>query len=227
MHECGHYTFFRNRSANVLVGYIASAFAILPFETRRKEHWGHHIWNGTFKEPTTERSIKAFDRPGDLRFLNTLWKLWVPAFAMNEHFRVNLKANMVERLIVAIPFLAAVYFFSWKLILPFYIYMVILELINIAHHVDSPIHSSDKPIPFRDQGAYTYSCYQIPFVSSVLGLNFNNHTAHHLDPMIPWYDLPEAESKIDSVKHNEFIWHWNARRQHATKVYGKYRGHNV
>ena len=88
MHETGHYSFFSNRKLNKAVGHFASVFAILPFYSRQFEHSNHHRWVGSFKERSAERGMKAFviKSKRKMKFLDFLWRLWVPIFAINEHF---------------------------------------------------------------------------------------------------------------------------------------------
>ena len=45
-HDCGHWSFFRERRANDLLGFACSLFTLAPYASWRRQHAGHHgVWN--------------------------------------------------------------------------------------------------------------------------------------------------------------------------------------
>jgi omega-6 fatty acid desaturase (delta-12 desaturase) len=45
-HDCGHYAFFRNRTANVWLGRFCGLITMTPFANWRRQHAKHHaVWN--------------------------------------------------------------------------------------------------------------------------------------------------------------------------------------
>src|SRR6516165_2536414 len=59
LHECGHGTLFRGRTANTIVGTLISPFCLMPYFPWRSIHFLHHKWVGVIdKDPTQAHLLK-------------------------------------------------------------------------------------------------------------------------------------------------------------------------
>ena len=232
-----------------MLGHLASIFAFLPFYSRQFEHSNHHRWVGSFREPSTERALATFSllNPWVIKFLNLCWRFWIPIFAINEHiqlwclsFKRNKKCdNFQKKRLSSGIFLLIIY--AMALLLPnslgvmldmlpaLIFYFVLIEFLNLPHHVDSKIENSSNPFPFWQQEAYSKSCKPLPFgISRVLVLDFNYHVAHHYYPHLPWCRLKDLQEKLtifDSKYgelEDELAWNIRMRRQPVEIVFGKY-----
>lgn len=209
VHECVHNSFFTNKHVNIIIGHIASIFAFLPFYARKKEHLEHHRTTLSFKEPSTQRALKTFDTTNKnlLNLLNVFWKLWIPIFAINEHIQIWIMCFRKSGISFKISayFLMVVYgtivywigFGSCLYLLPaLYLYFFLIEFFNLPHHIDAEIQAIDVPVSVWEQIKATKSCAPMPYIGPPLLLNFNFHSAHHLFPSIPWYQLPSVNEMI-------------------------------
>lgn len=251
VHEAGHQSLFSSRNANVIVGHIASIFAFIPFFTRRHEHNAHHLWSGTFKEPSTERALRTFanlqKRPRLVQFLNFCWRIWLPIFAINEHVKVwistfkfsNSKSAFARKNLFSGIFLIFAYAaigFTLESVIALYkmlpalvAYFVIIEFLNLPHHLDSKILPREKPISIWQQEECTKSFEALPWrLSFLLTFNFNLHIGHHYYPNLPWHELPDLQKKLEQMNpqysqlQSEFSWHFEARKQPIQIAFKEY-----
>jgi fatty acid desaturase len=90
------------------------------------------------------------------------------------------------------------------------------EIVNLPHHADAPLVA--RPLELWEQVQVTHSSRALRFWSSVILLHFNLHTAHHLFPWLPWYDLPRANRELTrlfplQVRELPGELCWNRRRR--------------
>ncbi len=249
VHEASHYSFFSNRRMNVLLGHTASIFAFLPFYSRQFEHSGHHRWVGSFREPSTQRALNTFSLLNNwtVKLLNFCWRFWVPIFAINEHIQIwrlsfekgeKLDSSREKRLLSAF-FLLIIYMLALTLpnalsialnMLPaLLLYFILIEFLNLPHHIDSKIEDSNNPCPLWQQEAYSKSYKPLPFgIGRFLFLDFNYHVAHHYCPNLPWHELNSLQKELVALNskygelEDELTWSIRTRKQPIHFVFKKY-----
>lgn len=247
VHEAGHHALFPSRRWNLWVGWYASVFAILPFHTRQQEHARHHVLVGSFHEPATARalqrlsSLPAWTAP----VMDVLWRAWVPMFAVNEHLMLwrlslvrsrGIPGGLRERRASAVFSVVGVLLLvgmagPWTVVrlcavgLGIPLYFVIIEFMNLPHHLDSPIEAREGATPLWQQDTPTRSCRRMPWVGGWLLLNFNHHVAHHLFPWAPWSALPSLDAMLPwdaNADHSEWEWHVAVRGTPFHQAFRKY-----
>lgn len=251
VHETSHYSFVRHRKLNVWLGHAASIFCFVPFHARRSEHAGHHRWVGTFKEPSTERALSTFASRGPwaMRILGSCWRFWIPVFAINEHFQLwrmsfakrSPSGRRSRKLLASAGFSLTIYAGAMMLphalevamtMLPaLLMFFMLIEYLNLAHHVDSAIHVREAPFPLWQQHLHSKSFKPLPWrIGRVLFLDFNYHVVHHYYPDLPWHELRAVHDKLADLDpcaafgdlEDELHWNLRTRRQRFELVFGKY-----
>ena len=221
-HECGHGTFLRSRRANAVLGTLFGALSLLPFRERRREHAMHHAMSGSLEEPTVERGRRAFAAFTERHpiLFGLAWRWWVPILAANEYAALWRRGRLVEWALLLAIWVPAIVWYPW-LLLTAYGYLMLVELVNLPHHLMEPVWSTGgQPVDRHMQLRATKSCASVPVWSRWLILNFNFHREHHLRPWIRWQDLPAQHDGTPRV--SEFAWSVAARRLPWRVVFGKY-----
>jgi omega-6 fatty acid desaturase (delta-12 desaturase) len=229
LHECGHDMLFASKRANVAVGRIAGAFAVIPFASWHRVHGRHHRWTGWQDlDPTTATLVPRERRRFERTIVNVCWKCSIPLFAIlyrlenywhlprlfrlfrAPHDRIRLVRDAAALVIV---YVALVIVFGPRALIVTIGPAVLLSLVAedvllLSQHTHIPQHVSHgarvRPFPAVEQEAFTRSLRLPAWLSTVL-LHFDAHELHHMYPFVPGYRLRE----IEYTPHNEVgCWRW-------------------
>jgi fatty acid desaturase len=210
MHDCLHHSAAPSRLLCDTVGILAGAFCLLPYEPWKRIHLSHHKWSGNVDRDPSMGLIKAFPGHSERknRWLNFLWRSWIPGLAVAQHFVFWTKSyqfilsagsrgeRLKNLLSIAVP-LALYTQLDWARLAPgIFVYLIMVEVVNFPHHLQMPMLSGDASFRVRDQYLTARSCVYPRWVSCHVLNNFNLHIEHHLFPQLPWYRLPEARALI-------------------------------
>jgi len=220
MHECGHKTFSGGRSFDTVVGHLAGVFCLMPFETWRFVHHGHHLWTGwRDRDPTTRGILPRPIGRTERMFFNTCWRLWIPVFAFayratifwnlrkliryyprqKRAFTINVVALFIIYTIAA-PWMIKI--FS----LPLLLHFAVMDPIMLSQHSHIPQKlagsAAVKPIVKAEQGVYTRSVLLPRLLSTWVFLGFDLHGLHHVYPYTPGYRL----HRLDQVAGITMSW---------------------
>lgn len=219
LHECGHLTYFANKTTNRIFGHLFGLLSGIPFYTWRHMHNLHHRWTGWRDlDPTTEKTVKPVESRIIHLVVNTCWWLFIPLFYLSYLFSNYWDLLKIKRFVPAQVFKLAiinislylsfyflvVYFFPsfvlYYLLPAFVLSLVWKELLIMTQHTHVEIPVSDgaevRPIPYMDQVKYTRSFYTFTFVARYFLLNFNLHEVHHAYPGLPAYWLNQIDLEI-------------------------------
>ncbi|HEX7479252.1 MAG TPA: fatty acid desaturase [Polyangiales bacterium] len=244
LHECGHGSFSSSRAVNTLVGHYASVLCFLPFFPWKYIHTQHHVWAGNAdKDPGLALVKRARDTGKLPRLLLGAWRTWLPLGGFAQHLvywsypvvafrRGTLRGVRLLRCAVSVLFLAFAYMGASRLspsvvsvrsLAPaIFLYLVLVELVNIPHHVG--LTSFQERLPLWKQHLPTRSCDYPPVLSELLVLNFNFHIEHHLFPTLPWYRLRQARRLVKPALGQEYretrglAWHVAQRKRGLVDV---------
>ena len=229
LHECGHNTLFRHRTANTLVGSLVSPFCLLPYIPWRNIHFLHHKWVGVVDRDPTQAHLLALREMSrfEAAMFRVVWKLWIPVPFMlfvwkvfwmypyhewRDGRRANVWKGLLSVLVCALPHallmasvgIAAYLALFGPAIVLFY---VIYEIINLPQHSGLFPYTSrthPAPLPLREQAEITRTTYLPRLLALVLNYNFNFHIEHHLFPSVPWYSLPKVTSRIAGLRDFDY-----------------------
>lgn len=229
MHEAVHRALSDRLWLNDLVGVIGGAFCFLPYEPWRQMHLEHHLWAGNVERDPVNKLRKDYD-PSQRRknlILSSIWRSWLPILALLQHivFWTYLfqyfKKKALHRgrgvvfiasyLVPAIIYAGVAYFGSRYLplvaLLPgIFLYLVLVEFVNLPHHLDLPTTRGETKLALLDQYLIARSAIYPRWFSRWVLLNFNLHLEHHLFPNLPWHGLEKARILVKPIlegKYNE------------------------
>lgn len=213
-HECVHYTVFRTRWLNDLVGQICGLIIILPHRFFRYEHCDHH----TFTQ------IEGED-PELIPMPKNLWEYFYYISAIpywrgkfTELFR-HASGNLSEAERRFIPkvehkavfrdarWMLAIYIFIfagmaatgwwglvWYWLIPLFLGEPVMRFVRMTEHVGRPT------VPQMSKNTRT-NLVSAPW--AFLCWNMNYHAEHHYVASVPYHALPRLHEKLKDHIHVE------------------------
>lgn len=233
MHDCGHYSLFKTRKLNNLMGLWTSMFCVTPLLAWREIHFEHHKWVGIKDRDPTAAGLITFEQkqqhsrptvallrliwicrlplPAILFTVNVLWGYPARLFKQGEH-RHALQV-LGSGLIALAPHALAIGYWGWHAYATCFLPILLAsfvwyEAINLTHHAGLYTWSAQEhpePLALYDQQTVSRSCHMPTWVSTLLCYHFNLHAEHHLFPVIPWHHLPAVRQALQDMEVDNYI----------------------
>lgn len=185
-------------------------------------HLEHHQWAGNVERDPVNKLRKDYDPKNVVKnqILSAIWRSWLPILAFLQHTVFwmyplqqwkTLNLDVRNKIVYAASYLfpATLYVglvLRWPTAFTLvnfapgiFCYLVLVEFVNLPHHLDLPTYRDKTRLPIMDQHLIARSAvYSKPFAQWVL-LNFNLHSEHHLFPTLPWHELQKARTLVKPV----------------------------
>lgn len=219
-HDCGHQSFTANRRANDIIGLICSLVSFMPYRYWAKSHNFHHGHNGLLWEYRdigdvdllTVNEYKALDSWGRFKYriyrsipvmfvIGPIWYILIhsrlPMIKMKgwEHARVALIRHNV--ILVSI-YAALIYFLGYKAFV--YVHLPILIIFGVVaiwffyvqHQHENTYKQWKEKWEYVKAAVQGSTYYDLPKVMHWLTGNIGYHHIHHLNSLVPCYQLPRC-----------------------------------
>jgi len=234
-HECVHYTVFRTRRLNDIVGQICGLIIILPHRFFRYEHCDHH----TYTQVTGE-DPEMIPMPKTLReyllYLSALpyWRAkftelfrhasgrlsetekgFIPKV---EHAAVYRDARLMLTLYVGIFAAMAIigwWGLIWYWIIPLFLGEPVMRFVRMTEHVGRPT------VPQMHENTRT-NMVSAPW--RFLCWNMNYHAEHHYVASVPYHALPALHEKLKDHIHVEPDGYIGAHRDILRQLFARKHG---
>ncbi|MGD6846689.1 fatty acid desaturase [Rossellomorea aquimaris] len=224
-HDCTHFSFFKSRRVNRIVGTAMGVLTLFPFDQWGHDHAVHHatsgnldkrgtgdIWTLTIDEylaaPLKIRLAYRFYRNPFVMFV--LGPIYV--FLLKNRFnRKNARKKernntyLVNVIIVALIALLCVTL-GWQefLLVQGSIFMVSgsigIWLFYVQHTFEDSYFEEDKEWQYVLAAVEGSSFYKLPKIMQFLTGNIGYHHIHHLSPRVPNYKLEEAHKNSEPLQ---------------------------
>ncbi|PGT19804.1 fatty acid desaturase [Bacillus cereus] len=225
-HDCTHYSFFKSRRANRIVGTCMGVLTLFPFDQWGHEHSIHHATSGNLdKRGTGDIWTLTVDEylaaPFRLRLAYRLYRNPFVMFGLGPIYvfllknRFNRKgARKKERmntyltnvLIVALVGLLC-WAIGWQSFLLVHgsIFLIAgsigIWLFYVQHTFEDSYFEEDKEWEYVKAAVEGSSFYKLPKILQFLTGNIGYHHVHHLSPRVPNYKLEEAHNNTLPLKN--------------------------
>jgi len=216
MHEAVHSSLHSNKKMNNWFGVYYGALCFLPFEHWKDIHLQHHLWTGNWEKDPVMKLVRDFrgEPTRVTKVISFFWRSWIPALAIMQEYVfwfvcttrfLQEKPFKISRFMsLAFPILtwASIFYFAGpnltlSVFIPsFLIYLVMVEVINLPHHLGLPQNKGEVKMALWDQYLAARSCAYPWVLSHFVFLNFNYHAEHHLYPNLPWTQLAALSEKL-------------------------------
>ncbi|ANB82779.1 MULTISPECIES: Delta(5) desaturase DesA [Bacillus amyloliquefaciens group] len=225
-HDCCHYSFFKNRKANRILGTITGILTLHPFDHWAHDHSVHHatssnldkrgtgdIWVLTveeYKEASTKTKImyRLYRNPFVMFIIGPIY-----VFGITNRF--NRKgAKRKERMntyvtnlgIVALAALLC-WAIGWQnfLLVQTPIFMISgslgIWMFYIQHTFEDSYFEEDEHWEYVKAAVEGSSFYKLPKVMQWLTGNIGFHHVHHLSPRVPNYKLEIVHNNTEPLQN--------------------------
>ncbi len=219
-HDCCHHSFFRNRTANKILGTICGFITMFPYSRWQHEHSVHHatssnldkrgtgdIWMLTVEEYVSASSMKKMQ----YRLYRHPFVMFVlgPIYIFLFKNRFNRKgARLRERfntylinIGIAAVIAALCWAIGWESFLMVEGPIFFLSgsagiwLFYVQHTFEDSYFEGDKEWEYVKAAVEGSSYYKLPKVLQWLTGNIGYHHVHHLSPRVPNYKLEEVHKQ--------------------------------
>jgi fatty acid desaturase len=206
-HECCHYTAFKTRKLNDIIGSICGFSIMLPHQHFRYEHCGHHTYtNLKGKDPEIlELPISVYKYIWYISAFS-YWKS--KFFSIYIHCRGQLseeehkfipkqeqttifKEARIMVLLYLLIFIACIltnfWIPLWFWLLPLFMGEPVMRAIRLTEHVGRP-----NVDDLKENTRSSLVMYPMKF----LCWNMNYHAEHHYAASVPFHALPKLHTKL-------------------------------
>ncbi|WP_064094068.1 fatty acid desaturase [Rossellomorea aquimaris] len=225
-HDCTHFSFFKSRRANRILGTIMGVLTLFPFDQWGHEHTIHHATSGNLDKRGTgdiwTLTVKEYkEAPLKLRLAYRFYRNPIVMFGLGPIYvfllknRFNRKnARKKERnntyltnvLIVAVVALLCLAV-GWQsfLLVQGSIFMISgsvgIWLFYVQHTFEDSYFEENKEWEYVLAAVEGSSFYKLPKLMQFLTGNIGFHHVHHLSPRVPNYKLEEAHKNTAPLQH--------------------------
>jgi omega-6 fatty acid desaturase (delta-12 desaturase) len=218
-HDCGHSSFFRNRTANDWVGRAIGVLTLTPYDFWRRTHAVHHASSGHLErrgigdvDTLTVSEYLSLPFWGRLRYRAYRHPLVMfcigPAylFLLQHRFPVGLLgggwqpwlSTMATNVAIAAVIALLIWFIGLGPFLLVELPIILLAgsigvwLFYVQHQFEKTFWARDGEWTFQEAALHGSSYYDLPGVLRWFTANIGVHHVHHLCSRIPFYRLPRA-----------------------------------
>ncbi len=226
-HDCGHGTFFRNRTTNDWVGRVLGIVTLTPYDLWRRSHATHHATSGNLSRrgigdiktlTLAEYSSRSFWGRLRYRAYRHPFVLFVlgPAHLFLLQHRVPVGfmrdgsmpwvSTMVTNAATAVVFSLLIWLVGFKAFLAVQLPVTVLTasigvwLFYVQHQFEGTRWDSDPDWKMHDAALHGSSFYDLPPLLRWFTANIGMHHVHHLCSRIPYYKLPRALKEFPELK---------------------------
>ena len=218
-HDCCHYSFFKSRKANKIVGTITGILTFFPYNQWQHNHSVHHATSGNLdKRGTGDIWVMTVDEYMEASFWQRLsYRLYRNPFVMfilgpiyvflienrfnRKEARWNERLNTYFTNIVIVTIVSLlIWAVGWEAFLlvegPIFLIAgsVGVWLFYVQHTFEDSYFKEDEHWNYVKAAVEGSSFYKLPKPLQWLTGNIGFHHVHHLSPRVPNYQLEEAHN---------------------------------
>lgn len=216
-HDCGHQSFTPNKTANDIIGQVCSMFSFMPYRYWAKSHNFHHGHNGVLWEHRdigditvlTVNEYNQLSRWGKIRYalfrnaivLFVIAPLWytlihsrIPLIKMKsfEHARKALIRNNLMLIAIHAGVILLLGYKAFLLVhLPILAFFSIIAIwfFYVQHQHETTYKAWKDKWEYIRSAIQGSTYYKLPRVFQWLTGNIGYHHIHHLNSLVPNYEL--------------------------------------
>ncbi|RWN37100.1 MAG: fatty acid desaturase [Mesorhizobium sp.] len=218
-HDCGHGSFFANRTADDWIGRGLGILTLTPYDCWRRAHATHHASAGNLDErgtgdirTLTVAEYRQMSWRGRLAYrlyrhplvMFGLGPIWL--FIFEQRLPVGMMrggltpwvSSMATNVAIAVAAAALIWFVGLEGFLVVHLPIVVLAgsagiwLFYVQHQFEETEWAKDSEWEFQHAALHGSSYYDLPPVLNWFTGNIGVHHVHHLSAKVPCYRLQEV-----------------------------------
>jgi omega-6 fatty acid desaturase (delta-12 desaturase) len=225
-HDCCHFAFFKNRTANKVLGTITGILTLFPYSQWQHDHSIHHatssnldkrgtgdIWVLTvdeyLAEPLVRRiAYRIYRNPFVMFGIGPIYEFLIKNRFNKKGARRNERINTY---ITNLSIVALVTFFCWTLgtqsflLIQGPIFLISgslgIWLFYVQHTFEDSYFEENKDWDYVKAAVEGSSFYKLPKLLQWLTGNIGYHHVHHLSPRVPNYKLEEVHKNTEPLQN--------------------------
>jgi omega-6 fatty acid desaturase (delta-12 desaturase) len=235
-HDCGHNSFSKSRTFNHIIGQVVLFPLLYPFHGWRHMHNLHHANTNNLETDTDWRPVlpEQYLRMGlwekFVYHSTRSWLFWLGTVNYQRHsgFRPEMfpklearndtrRSILITGLFAAIYLPTLIYFTGWS---GFFLYFLGPWLgIHAWFSTTTMMHHVHEQLPFLTNEHWKLNGsrmlmtidYRYSKIIHFFTHNISVHAAHHVAPIIPFYNLPRAQEALKQafpgmIYEKDFSW---------------------
>ena len=217
-HDCGHGSFFRNRTLSDWVGRALGILTLTPYDVWRRSHSIHHSSSGNLGrrgigDIHTLTMAEYEERTPFQRLLYRLYRNPIVLFGLGPGYLFFLQnrlplgfmaearywvSAMGTNIGIIIGLALVLYFGGLMPIMLIFLPTTLLAattgvwLFYVQHQFETTHWEAEEDWQLHDAAFHGSSHYVMPKVLQWLSANIGVHHVHHLNSRIPFYRLPDV-----------------------------------
>lgn len=225
-HDCCHHSFFKNRTANKIIGTITGIITVFPFSQWQHEHSVHHatssnldkrgvgdIWMLTLEEYIAASfwqrlAYRLYRNPIVMFGLGPIYQFLIVNRFNRKGARIKEKMNtyLTNISIVALYGLMC-WAVGWEafILVQAPIFLISgaagIWLFYVQHTFEDSYFEEDEHWEYVKAAVEGSSFYKLPKLLQWLTGNIGYHHVHHLSPRVPNYKLEEAHNNTEPLRN--------------------------
>jgi acyl-lipid omega-6 desaturase (Delta-12 desaturase) len=227
-HDCGHGSYFKSRTANDIVGFIAGMLTFTPYFHWRWEHGLHHgasgdldrrgtgdIWTMTVQEYLESTRWKRFAyrlarNPFILFFVAPVFLFLIRQRFTTPGAKARERHSVWWMNLAILGMVAGLcWVFGWRTYLVLQLIVTVVSgaaglwLFYVQHQFEGTYWEHSREWDYTAAALKGSSFYKLPRILQWFSGNIGFHHIHHLSPRIPNYNLQrchESHPLFNTVK---------------------------
>jgi len=225
-HDCCHYSFFKNRRANKIVGTITGVITIFPFSQWQHDHSVHHatssnldkrgtgdIWMLTVDEylaasPLQRLGYRLYRNPFIMFGLGPIYNFLLKNRFNRKGARLNERLNTyLTNISIVLLYSLICWQIGWEAFLLVQLPIFLISgaagiwLFYVQHTFEDSYFEADDNWEYVKAAVEGSSFYKLPKPLQWITGNIGYHHVHHLSPRVPNYKLEEAHNNTEPLKN--------------------------
>lgn len=225
-HDCTHYSFFKSRRVNQVVGTAMGVLTLFPFERWGNEHAIHHATSGNLDKRGTgdiwtltveEYAQASWKVRAAYRFYRNPFVMFglgpIYQFGLNNRFNrkgAKKKERMntyLTNVLIVLLMGSLCWMVGWQAFLLIHGSIFLLSgsagiwLFYVQHTFEDSYFEEDEEWEYVKAAVEGSSFYKLPKFVQFLTGNIGFHHVHHLSPRIPNYKLEEAHEHTEPLRN--------------------------
>jgi omega-6 fatty acid desaturase (delta-12 desaturase) len=225
-HDCCHFAFFKNRTANKVLGTITGILTLFPYSQWQHDHSIHHatssnldkrgtgdIWVLTvdeyLAEPLVRRiAYRIYRNPFVMFGIGPIYEFLIKNRFNKKGARRNERINTY---ITNLSIVVLIAFFCWTLgtqsflLIQGPIFLISgslgIWLFYVQHTFEDSYFEENKDWDYVKAAVEGSSFYKLPKLLQWLTGNIGYHHVHHLSPRVPNYKLEEVHNNTQPLQN--------------------------